>query len=94
MSKRLKLIIIGISFISIIFNGFFIYKVSAKTEELYFPADDWASTTPEAQGMNSKLIDELFEFIDYYNLNIESLLVSRNGYIVNDSYLYDSKVIE
>ena len=94
MLKKLTLIIIGISFISIIFTGFFTYKVSAQSDELYFPADDWTVTTPEAQGMNSELIDELFEFIDYYNLNIESFLISRNGYIVNDSYIYDGKVIE
>jgi len=94
MSKKLKLIIIGISFISIIFTGFFACEVSAQTEEMYFPADDWTFTTPEDQGMDSKLMDELYEFIDYYNLNIQSILVCRNGFIVNESYLYNCKVIE
>jgi len=94
MSKKLKLTIMGISFISIIFLGFLACNVSAQTKEIYFPSDDWITTTPEDQGMNSKLINELYEFIDNYNLNIQSILVSRNGFIVNESYLYDAKVIE
>lgn len=48
----------------------------------------------EDQGMNSNLIDDMYDFISNYNLNIESILVSRNGFIVDENYLYDTEIIE
>ncbi len=44
--------------------------------------------------MNSKLISEMYDFINKYNLNIQSILISRNGFIVDENYLYDTEIIE
>ena len=89
-----KSIIVGISCIGIIFAACFSYGVIAKTEDNYWPADEWTTTTPEAQGMNSKLIDKMYDFIEEYRLNIQSVLILRNGYIVNEKYLFNSVPIE
>ena len=94
MQKPLKLML-GCTLCSVIvFINFFSFFGIAQTENNYWPADDWTITTPEDQGMNSNLIDEMYDFISNYNLTIQSILVSRNGYIVDENYLYDGEVIE
>ncbi len=94
MQKQSKFLLGGFLCSIIIFiNLFSSYSIS-QTENNYWPGDDWIITTPEDQGMNSNLIGEMYDFINQYNLNIQSILVSRNGYIVNESYLSNSEVIE
>jgi len=77
----------------IVFISFFSCFGIAQTENSYWPDGDWVTTTPEAQGMDSNLIGEMYDFISNYNLNIESILVSRNGFIVDVNYLYNSEII-
>ena len=48
----------------------------------YWPTNGWKTSTPEKQGMSSEVFTELFEHIESRNLDIDSLLVIRNGYIV------------
>jgi len=94
MQKQSKLMLgCTLCFVIVFINLFSFYGI-AQTENSYWPADDWITTTPEAQGMNSNLIDEMYDFISNYNLNIQSILVSRHGFIVNESYLYNGEVIE
>ena len=77
----------------IVFISFYSCFGIAQTENSYWPDGDWVTTTPEAQGMDSNLIGEMYDFISNYNLNIESILVSRNGFIVDVNYLYNSEII-
>jgi len=55
------------------------------------PGDDWEVSTPEAQGLDSMLVAEL-----YYNAaeleTIYSLLVIKNGYLIAEDYFNEGSV--
>ena len=51
-----------------------------------WPTNGWPSSSPEEQGMDSALLAQAFETIDRRNLEIDSLLVIRNGIIVAEKY--------
>ncbi|NHI89924.1 MAG: class C beta-lactamase-related serine hydrolase [Candidatus Thorarchaeota archaeon] len=40
--------------------------------------------------MNSSKIEEMYGFIQANEINIQSVLIIRNGYIINEEYLYNS----
>lgn len=48
----------------------------------YWPTKGWRSSTPERQGMSSKVLLGVFEEIEKNDLEVDSLLIVRNGYIV------------
>ena len=50
------------------------------------PTFEWKFSTPEQQGMDSNLIDDMFEYASS-NGDIKSILIIRNGYIVAERYL-------
>lgn len=54
----------------------------------YWPTEGWRTSTPEEQGMDSEFLAQAISFVRERNLNIHSLLVIRNGYIVADAYFY------
>ncbi len=60
----------------------------------YWPTKAWKTSTPERQGMSSDLLGKVFEEIENRNIDISSILVVRNGYIVVEAnklpiqYLY------
>jgi len=58
-------------------------KIPALT---YFPNDEWQSSTPEEQGMASALILQMFQEIQNKNIDIHSVLLVRNGYMVTEAY--------
>jgi len=51
----------------------------------YWPTKDWKTSTPERQGMNSELLAEMFRNINNNNIDIYSILIVRNGYIVTEA---------
>jgi len=53
----------------------------------YWPTDNWLTTKPEKQGMNSKKLSEIYKYIEEEQVNIHSVIVVRNGYIVEEGYL-------
>jgi CubicO group peptidase (beta-lactamase class C family) len=52
----------------------------------YFPEIQWASTTPEEQGMSSTTLNEMMQFIEDSDAPIRGLVVTRNSYIVKEQY--------
>jgi CubicO group peptidase (beta-lactamase class C family) len=48
----------------------------------YWPTKDWKKSSPERQGMNSEPLVDIFRDINNNNIDIYSILVVRNGYIV------------
>lgn len=52
----------------------------------YWPVKDWRSLSPEAQGMDSALLVQMFETIQKDDLRLHSLLIVRNGYLVTEAY--------
>jgi CubicO group peptidase (beta-lactamase class C family) len=54
--------------------------------EAYWPTNGWRTSSPEDQGMDSALIEGMFEVIDEQNMAIDGVVVVRNGYIVAEQY--------
>ena len=53
-----------------------------------WPTDGWPTSTPEAQGLDSDLLADMLEYIDDGDLEIDSVTVVRNGYMVLDATFY------
>ena len=53
-----------------------------------WPTNGWQTSTPEAQGIDSKWLNYAVQMIQYKHLPVHSLLVERHGYIVLDAYFY------
>jgi CubicO group peptidase (beta-lactamase class C family) len=55
----------------------------------YWPTEGWRTSTPEEQGMDSEKLAELMDYLlEQSGVEIHSLLIIRNGYIVIDAYFY------
>lgn len=52
----------------------------------YWPTERWQNTTPEEQGINSALLQDMVDYIDEESYSIDSVIVIRNGYIVLEEY--------
>ncbi|MFX1473287.1 MAG: serine hydrolase domain-containing protein [Promethearchaeota archaeon] len=95
MKHNVKLVILGLSFAAIIFLGLVPSQALAYARPQNWPSrDNWRETTPEAQGMDSSKIEEMYGFIEANEINIQSVLIIRNGYIINEEYLYNSIRLE
>ncbi|MFC1975769.1 serine hydrolase domain-containing protein [Chloroflexota bacterium] len=55
-------------------------------EEVYWPTEAWRVSAPEEQGMDAALLQQMLDAIDEQNLNIDSVVVVHNGYIVTEKY--------
>ncbi len=54
----------------------------------YWPTDEWRSSTPQSEGMNSSRLTEMMDYLDNESaLHPTAVLVVRNGYIVLEEYL-------
>jgi len=56
--------------------------------QTYWPARGWPTSAPEEQGLDSEKLREALDYIRQHDLNIHSLLIVRNGYVVLDVYFY------
>jgi len=59
----------------------------------YWPTDGWRISSPEEQGMDSAKLSQMLESVRVQGLNLHSLLVIRNGYLVSETYFlnYDAE---
>ncbi|MBN1802800.1 MAG: serine hydrolase [Candidatus Lokiarchaeota archaeon] len=91
MAKNKK--ILGILAIALLFITAFSSCIILGRAIDYFPMDDdsWTERTLEEGDFNETLIDEMYEYILDESHYIESILISRDGYIVHDQYLEYSK---
>jgi CubicO group peptidase (beta-lactamase class C family) len=53
----------------------------------YWPTDQWRTSTPEEQGIDSARLADMLATIREEKLAIDSVLVTRNGYIVAEAYI-------
>ena len=53
-----------------------------------WPTNGWQTSTPEAQGIDSKWLAYAVQMIQWKHMPVNSLLVERHGYIVLDTYFY------
>jgi CubicO group peptidase (beta-lactamase class C family) len=61
----------------------------------YWPTEEWRSSTPEEEGIDSEMLAEGLQTIRDENIHIHSLLIIRNGSVVLDAYFYpyDGKTV-
>lgn len=52
----------------------------------YWPTDGWRTSSPEEQGIDSSLLDEMMAKIQENSILIDSLLIARHGYLVYEKY--------
>ena len=98
IKRNSKLAILGMSLTIIIFLGLLPSQILAYKyqKDDYWPDwDKWRISSPEAQGMSSDKIEEMYLYINggnefSYDINIQSMLIIRNGYIIDEEYLYES----
>ena len=61
---------------------------ATSTTEAYWPTPEWRTSTPEAQGMDTEKLAQMLDMVTQQNLNLHSLLIIRNGYIVSEHYFH------
>lgn len=54
----------------------------------YFLPQKWRFSTPEAQGMDSARLAEMFDYVAKNRVNVHSIQIVRHGYVVLDAYFY------
>jgi CubicO group peptidase (beta-lactamase class C family) len=53
---------------------------------VYWPTQGWRTAQPEAQGMDAQKLDEMQTAIQRQHLDLHSLLIVHNGYLVSETY--------
>ena len=56
-------------------------------EQDYWPTDGWLTKSPEEQNMSSKILSNIYDYIEREQVNIHSVIIVRNGYIIEEAYL-------
>lgn len=74
--------------IAILVNTIIPFSKSVNAASEYWPTDDWRSSTPEKQGIDSWKLRLMLEYIKENNIDIHSILIIRHGYLVFESYFY------
>src|SRR5687767_13621301 len=67
--------------------GFLTGHVIAQSDS-YYPQQKWRFSAPEAQGMDSTHLAEMFDYVTKNRVNVHSVQIVRHGYVVLDSYFY------
>jgi len=60
----------------------------AEAQDMYWPTHGWHRSSPEAQGMDSRVLAAAFDFIRQRKIPIHSLQIVRNGSLVLDAYFW------
>lgn len=77
-------------FVILVFTNAFIItgivKGQVKTA-MYWPTKEWNVTDPSDQDMSNTTIYKMYEYIGTNNLNIHSISIVRNGFLIHEEYL-------
>lgn len=65
---------------------FFVQLGHAQTP-VAWPTKDWQVSTPEAEGMDSAALSNLYDYLATAGFNTDSVLVIRHGRIVSETYV-------
>ncbi len=63
-----------------------IESIAEPTSGHYWPTAGWRNSTPEEQGMSSTKLQEMITHIINAGLDVHSVIVTRNGYVVLEEY--------
>jgi CubicO group peptidase (beta-lactamase class C family) len=61
---------------------------ASSSAQAYWPSDEWRTSTPEEQGMDSEMLASMLQQVEDQHLNLHSLLIVRNGYLVTEAYFH------
>ena len=63
-------------------------------QDMLWPGNssEWTEVAHETQGLNSSKIAEMFEFIEDNSYDIHSVIITRNGYLLTEEYLFESQI--
>jgi CubicO group peptidase (beta-lactamase class C family) len=56
--------------------------------DAYWPGDRWRTSSPEAQGLDSAILADAFDYVRAHRTRIHSLSIVRNGYLVLDATFF------
>ena len=65
-----------------------LFSFTAIAQPSYWPTSGWRTASPESQGIDSAVLAEAIETACKSGVNIHSLLVIRNNFIVAEAYFY------
>ena len=82
MVNKLKKKILRIFIFILPFVIWWNFELAAGEKPDYWPTKGWRTTSPESQGVNSNILENMLQTIWKKDLDIDSVLVVRNGYIV------------
>ncbi len=60
--------------------------VLSTNDDIYYPEDDWRTSSLEDQGVDSKIISDMKDYMDNLGMVVDSILMIKNGYLVEESY--------
>jgi CubicO group peptidase (beta-lactamase class C family) len=91
MRKKIIIISVIALIILVIVGLVFIPRLIKKeldSARSYWPTKEWATSTPEEQGVDSAKLAEALQKIKENQINLDSLLIIRNGKVILDAYFY------
>jgi CubicO group peptidase (beta-lactamase class C family) len=88
MVNKMKKNILQVFIFILSFVMWWNFGLAADEKPDYWPTKGWRTASPESQGVDSNLLENMLNIILKKNLYIDSALVARNGYIVLDAYRY------
>ena len=84
LQNKKTIVYFALSIFSVIFLfDYYSFALSNKS-----PSEGWHISNPEEQGMKSEILADMMEYIIDNNIDIDSILIVRNGKIILDSYFY------
>lgn len=95
-SKRKKLSINPIIILVVFYTvfSFLPILVHGSNGEVYWPTNEWNEVTPEIQGLESDSISQMFNYIEDNSLDIHSVIIVRNGYLLTEEFLFNSEILD
>ena len=67
-------------------------RVNGQDELIYWPTYEWNLTDPADQGMNNSSIYKLYDYVDTNSINIHSVSIVRNGFLIHEEYISGFKL--
>jgi CubicO group peptidase (beta-lactamase class C family) len=72
--------------VALLFTALAIAWAPSNRDATYWPTDEWRTSTPEEQGMDSARLQQMMDRIDAQGFAYDAILVVRHGHIVFEAY--------
>ncbi len=77
---------IVVQLLPFILISIFLFSTDICSAADYWPGEQWRTATPESQGMSSEILADMMDVLWRDNIEMDSILIIRNGYVVLDTY--------